>query len=314
MMLTAFKKQPRSSSLVGQPKRWAILPLNNYPMAQLSVRKHAQKIHYFAEPFHKSPNFIVKPINMVLILGGTFQMGSPKTEIDRFENESPQHSVTVPSFFMSEYPIATAHWLTVAQMPQIEIELEYAPSHFKKGTDIPVESINWFEAVEFCARLSRHSGRIYRLPTEAEWEYACRAGSTTPFHFGETITTDLANYCGIDGEDLNWSGSYNKGTKGIYRQKTMPVNTFPPNAFGLYDMHGNVWEWCLDHWHDNYQDAPIDGSAWISGNNDARRVVRGGSWDADPRNCRSASRYDFTPDFRFDYIGFRVVCEIPRTL
>jgi formylglycine-generating enzyme required for sulfatase activity len=313
-MLTASKNQPRSSSLVGKPKRRAIAPLNNFPMAQLSISNHAQKVHYFGEPLHKSPKFIIKPINMVLILGGTFQMGSPETELDRYEVESPQHLVTVPAFFMSEYPITKAHWLAVAQMPQIEIKLEDAPSYFKNGTDTPVENINWFEAVEFCARLSWHSGRIYRLPTEAEWEYACRAGSTTPFHFGETITTDLANYRGVDDENLNWSGFYGKGTKGIYRQETTPVDTFLPNAFGLYDMHGNVWEWCLDHWHDDYQGAPIDGSAWISGDDNAGRVLRGGSWDLNPRYCRSATRNYDSPDDRSSALGFRVVCEIPRTL
>jgi formylglycine-generating enzyme required for sulfatase activity len=282
-------------------------------MVQLSVRKHPQQVHYFAEPL--TPNIVVKPINMVLILGGTFQMGSPKDEVDRFEYESPQHSVTVPSFFMSEYPIVKAHWWAVAQMPKIKIELKESPSHFSKGTAEPVESVSWWEAVEFCARLSRHSGRIYRLPTEAEWEYACRAGTTTPFHYGETITTDLANYRGTDDKNLEWSGSYGRGPKGIYREKTTSVDTFSHNAFGLYDMHGNVWEWCEDHWHNNYQGAPTDGSAWIDPNADknARRVIRGGSWGNDPRFCRSASRDGYTPDYRRYDIGFRVVCEIPRT-
>jgi formylglycine-generating enzyme required for sulfatase activity len=304
----ASKNQPRSFSLVGQPKRRASAPLIICPMAQLSVRKHPQQVHYFAEPL--TPNIVVKPINMVLILGGTFQMGSPEDEVDRFEYESPQHSVTVPSFFMSEYPIVKAHWWAVAQMPKIKIELKESPSHFSKGTAEPVESVSWWEAVEFCARLSRHSGRIYRLPSEAEWEYACRAGTTTPFHYGETITTDLANYDGTDGK---WSGSYDPGPKGIYRVKTTPVDTFPPNAFGLYDMHGNVWEWCEDHWHDNYEGAPTDGSVWISDVADAGRVTRGGSWADSPRDCRSATRINYSPDDRYDCVGFRVVCEIPRT-
>jgi formylglycine-generating enzyme required for sulfatase activity len=284
-------------------------------MAQLSVRKHPQQVHYFAEPLHPSPKHVVKPINMVLILGGTFQMGSPEDEVDRFDDEGPQHSVTVPSFFMSEYPIVKAHWWVVSQMPQIKSNLEASPSHFSKGTDEPVESVSWEEAVEFGARLSRHSGRTYRLPSEAEWEYACRAGTTTPFHCGETITTDLANYRGTDDEDLEWSGSYGRGPKGIYREKTTPIDTFSHNAFGLYDMHGNVWEWCEDHWHDNYQGAPTDGSAWIDLNaeKNAERVMRGGSWIYSPRFCRSATRYFNTSDFRDYLIGFRVVCEISRT-
>jgi formylglycine-generating enzyme required for sulfatase activity len=249
----------------------------------------------------------------VLIQGGTFEMGSPIEELDRFEDESPQHSVTVPSFFMSEFLITQAYWAIVAQTEQIDQKLEISPARFK-GDDQPVEQVSWFEAVEFCQRLSRQSGRIYRLPTEAEWEYVCRAGTTTPFHLGETITTDLANYRGTDHKELDWSGSYGEGTKGIYREQTTSVDTFPPNAFGLYDMHGNVWEWCLDHWHDNYQGAPTDGSAWLSDDKDARRLLRGGSWLNYPRICRSATRGYVTPDYRYNDIGFRVVCEIPRTL
>jgi formylglycine-generating enzyme required for sulfatase activity len=261
---------------------------------------------------------------MVLIQGGTFDMGSPETEIDRFDRESPQHSVTVPSFFMSESLIVQGYWRVVANtMPQVDIPLHKSPSRLPlKGEDRtihPVTDINWFEAVEFCKRLSKHSGRTYRLPTEAESEYACRAGSKTPFHFGKTITTDLANYDGTDSGDnyTNWSGSYGRGPKGIYRKQTTPVTTFLPNEFGLYDMHGNVWEWCVDHWHSNYEDAPTDGSAWLSeGNkgNNVRRSLRGGSWYGSPRSCRSATRVDGTPNDRDSYIGFRVMCEIPRTL
>jgi formylglycine-generating enzyme required for sulfatase activity len=311
-MLPASKNQPRSPSLVGKPNRRANAPITNCPMAQLSISKHPQKIHYFEEPLHPS-NLILKPIKMVLIQGGTFDMGSSEeTEIDRFEDESPQHPITVPSFFMSEYLITQAHWAIVAQREQIERKLEISPAHFK-DPDRPVEQVSWFEAVEFCQRLSQHSGRTYRLPTEAEWEYACRAGTTTPFHCGETITTDLANYRGTDNKELDWSGAYGKGSTGIYREETTAVDTFLPNAFGLYDMHGNVWEWCLDHWHSNYQGAPSDGSAWLSDDHNASRILRGGSWDNNPRNCRSATRSRFTPDSRDTDFGFRVVCEIPRT-
>jgi formylglycine-generating enzyme required for sulfatase activity len=246
-------------------------------------------------------------------------MGSPKTEIDRPERESPQHFVTVPSFFMSEYLIPQVYWHLVADtMPKVNIPLERSPSTLSlKGenrTIHPVTDVNWFEAVEFCERLSKHSRRTYRLPTEAEWEYACRAGTTTPFYFGETITTDLANYRGTDDEELKWSGSYSRGSKGIYRQETTPLGNFPPNAFGLYDMHGNVWEWCQDHWYDNYEGAPIDGSAWLSNDSNHRRVVRGGAWIAIPRNCRSATRDSSIPANHHDLMGFRVVCEIPTTV
>jgi formylglycine-generating enzyme required for sulfatase activity len=280
-------------------------------MAELTIQKYPQEIHYFAEQMHPS-NLGIAPMNMVLIMGGSFLMGSPNTEIDRSEDESPQHQVTVPSFFMSEFPIIQAHWAMVAQMPRVTIDLEIAPANFK-GNDRPIEQINWFEAIEFCQRLSQYTGRIYRLPTEAEWEYACRAGSTTPFHFGDTVTADLANYRGTDHEEYKWSGSYGQGPKGIYRQETTPVDSFPPNSFGLYDMHGNVWEWCQDDYSNNYDVTPVDGSVWASGENSGLKALRGGSWFDNPRYCRSAIRLISNPAYHVNYVGFRVVCEMPRT-
>ena len=157
--------------------------------------------------------------------------------------------------------------------------------------------------------------REYRLPTEAEWEYGCRAGTTTPFHFGETISTELANYRGTDWEVEGkvYPGNYGRGLKGIYREQTTPVGYFKvANNFGLYDMHGNVWEWCEDDWHENYQDAPTDGSAWLSGDS-SNKVVRGGSWDYNPVDCRSAYRDNDARDNRYDDVGLRVVCVAPRT-
>jgi formylglycine-generating enzyme required for sulfatase activity len=179
------------------------------------------------------------------------------------------------------------------------------PSRFS-GANNPVERVNWYKAKEFCKRLSEKTGREYRLPSEAEWEYACRAGTTTPFYFGETITTDLANY---DGDY-----TYGNGPEGVDREKTTPVGSFPPNAFGLYDMHGNVWEWCEDVWHENYEGAPNDGRPWLTGGNHNRRVLRGGSWTYNPRFCRCANRYWLNPDFDFNYYGFRVVSSSVRTL
>ena len=245
---------------------------------------------------------------MVQIPAGTFLMGSPEDELDRFDDESPQHPVTLSTFFLDKYPVTQAQWRAVARLPQIKQELNPDPSHFK-GADRPAENVSWWDAVEFCDRLSRHTGRRYRLPSEAEWEYACRAGTTTPFHFGETMTTDLANYRGTDDKENNWSGSYGRGAKGIYREETTSVGSFKvANAFGLSDMHGNVWEWCQDHWHGNYEGAPEDGSAWISEDKDTSRLLRGGSWGSDPRYCRSAVRTFLAPVARNAYIGFRVVC------
>ncbi|MFH7245676.1 MAG: formylglycine-generating enzyme family protein [Spirulina sp.] len=250
-------------------------------------------------------------LDMVLIPGGTFMMGSPDDEPERFDREGPQHEVTVPPFFMAKTLITQAQWRAVAhQLDPVDRELDPDPSSFK-GDDRPVENVSWHDATEFCARLSCLTGRDYRLPTEAEWEYACRAGTTTPFAFGETLTADLANY--------DASVTYAEGVKGEYRRETTPVGSFPPNAFGLYDMHGNVWEWCQDHWHDNYQGAPTDGSAWLFSDerkdkNDPRRVLRGGSWLFNPRNGRSACRNNRHPDARTYNYGFRVVCSAARAL
>jgi formylglycine-generating enzyme required for sulfatase activity len=254
-------------------------------------------------------------LDMMLIPGGTFQMGSPVDEIDRDSDESPQHPVTVPTFCMGKHPITQEQWRVVANLPAVSQELQLDPSNFK-GDNRPVEQVSWFDAQEFCARLSILAKRDYRLPSEAEWEYACRAGTTTPFHFGKTITTNLANYDGTDDPDGKWSGSYGRGSKGIYRQETTAVDTFSPNVFGLYDMHGNVLEWCLDHHHSDYEEAPRDGSAWIDSNaeRDAYRVLRGGSWFDNPHDCRSACRfYNGDPGNHDNSIGFRVVCNSART-
>ena len=247
-----------------------------------------------------------QPLYMVLIPGGSFLMGSPEDELERSDDEGPQHQVSVAKFLMGRYPVTQAQWRAVAALPKAEKGLNPNPSSFK-GDDLPVERVSWVEAVEFCDRLAKHTGRFYRLPSEAEWEYACRAGATTPFNFGNTITAEVANY--------NGDYTYGNRPKGENRGKTTPVGQLNnANAYGLCDMHGNVFEWCQDHWHDNYEGAPTDGSAWMEGGNANRQVRRGGSWIYSPRYCRSASRYDATPDYRSYYVGFRVSCAAPRAL
>jgi formylglycine-generating enzyme required for sulfatase activity len=243
-------------------------------------------------------------LEMMLIPGGTFLMGSPESEEGRYSDESPQHEVTIEPFFMGKYQVTQEQWRFVAQLPQVNRELEQDPSYFK-GDNRPVEQVSWEDAVEFCDRLSQYTGRTYRLPSEAEWEYACRAGTKTPFHFGDNITTDLVNYDG--------TYPYKSAPKGKYREQTTDVGTFPPNAFGLYDMHGNLDEWCLDDWHDNYKDAPTDGSAWFSSDDklsdkSGRAVLRGGSWHYDAGYCRSALRGRNLRGIRGNFYGFRVVC------
>jgi len=298
------------------------------------IQEETKTASYFTEKLDGDTS-----LEMVYIPRGRFWMGAPETEAESYDDEKPQHQVTIKPFLMGKYPITQAQWLAVAKLPKIHYDLNPDPSRFK-GENLPVESISWYHAVEFCARLSVHTGRSYRLPSEAEWEYACRAGTTTPFHFGETITTKLANYRGTDDKDNKWSGSYGQGPKGTYRQETTPVGSFEvANAFGLYDMHGNVWEWCADPWHGSYDGAPTDGTVWDDTCNDNRyhnsidllvnseekdnqagqqpnnevkdnqaRLLRGGSWSSDPRDCRSAYRNGDAPGIDSFNVGFRVVC------
>ena len=291
-----------------EPFEFEVATIERQPQSKQSqqrsewiIKRQRRQTQHWLEPLGDETQ-----IEMVAIPAGSFLMGSPKNELERSQSEEPQHEVNVSAYFMGRYPITQAQWRFVARLDQVNRELDLEPTAFKGGSP-PVEQVSWHDAVEFCDRLSAFTGRAYRLPTEAEWEYACRAGTTTPFHFGETITTDLANY--------NGGYTYNDEPQGEYRKTTTPVDHFGiANVFGLCDMHGNVYEWCQDHWHDNYEGAPTDGSAWLSENENAYRVLRGGSWYVNPRDCRSAYRDLNTPDDRVTYIGFRVVCSAPRTL
>ncbi|MEM9212920.1 MAG: formylglycine-generating enzyme family protein [Cyanobacteria bacterium P01_F01_bin.150] len=270
------------------------------------------KCHIDREPIEVIS--VQQPLNndvslvLVQIPEGDFMMGSPEDELERSDAEGPQHPVHIQEFWMGQYPVTQAEWRIVASYRKVNHDLAAAPSEFK-GDRLPVENVSWDDAVEFCQRLSQNTGLNYRLPTEAEWEYACRAKTTTPFHFGKTITTEYANYRGTDDEYGN-SGSYGGGPKGGYREETTSVGSFEvTNHFGLADMHGNVWEWCQDHWHDNYKDAPSDGSAWLGNTPQSinMRVIRGGSWLDRPWYCRSAYRGRNPPGLRHLNLGFRVV-------
>ncbi|MFM8278194.1 MAG: caspase, EACC1-associated type [Cyanobium sp.] len=241
-------------------------------------------------------------LTLLQIPKGQFEMGSPDNEAGRDNDEGPQNKVQLASFLLGQTPVTQAQWQEVAGWPKVTIELNPQPSRFE-GANRPVERVRWHEAMEFCHRLRQRTGHSFTLPSEAQWEYACRAGTTTPFAFGETITTDLANY----------DGNYTYATEpqGTYRQNTTDVLSFPANAWGLHDMHGNVWEWCLDTWHSSYQGAPDDGSPWYDKqgeNSIASRLLRGGSWICDPRGCRSAYRYGLHSDVHFGDVGFRVCC------
>jgi len=287
------------------------------------IERRKGKTQFFAEDLG---NGVI--LEMVSIPGGTFMMGSPESEDGRnwhnhlsrnllsrsTDVEGPQYRVTVPFFFMGKYPVTQAQWKKVTTLPKIKRKLNPNPSHFK-GNDHPVEKVSWYDALEFCARLSQKTGREYHLPSEAQWEYACRAGTITPFHFGQSMITDWANYRGTDWkfDGKIYSGSYGDGPKGEFRNETTPVSHFKvANAFGLFDMHGNVNEWCADCWYDNYQGDPTDGSARIEGLSclfwNRSRVLRGSSWLDVPILCRSAYRIGSHPDNVFYGIGFRIAC------
>jgi formylglycine-generating enzyme required for sulfatase activity len=235
-------------------------------------------------------------LEMETIPAGSFMMGAPKAEKDSHDDERPQHKVSVPDFMMGIYPITQAQWQFVAMLPKVKTDIEPDPSKFK-GEDRPVEQVSWLDAVEFCRRLSVHTKREYRLPSEAEWEYACRAGTTTAYSFGDNAA-ELGEYA--------WYGENSDS-------QTHPVGQKQPNAFGLYDMHGNVWEWCADDWHESYKGAPKDGSVWIKDNKnyeapETLKLLLGGSWVINAWNCRSACRDFSTARDRSSSLGFRVVC------
>jgi formylglycine-generating enzyme required for sulfatase activity len=289
-------------------------------------------------------------LTLVQLSAGEFRMGSAEGEEGGYSDEKPLHTVELASFFMGQTPITQAQWREVAQWAERSgerwgRELNPEPSYFqpeRKAPDIPygtfallegeastdqrpVERVSWEEAMEFCDRLSQRTGRSYTLPSEAQWEYACRAGTSTPFAFGETLTPELANYDG--------NSTYANGPKGKVRKQTTPVGMFPANDWGLHDMHGNVWEWCLDDWHGSYEVVPQDGSAWRidetgldPGKGEGRRrmgresdgagketgagtrLLRGGSWFVPPGVCRSACRGRDAPVNADSVVGFRVVC------
>lgn len=225
-------------------------------------------------------------LEMVEVPGGTFLMGSRAGH--GYEDEQPLRSVRISPFLMGKYPVTQGQWKAI---------MEWLPPYRCKGAKRPADRVSWNDARAFCERLSQRTGRAYRLPSEAEWEYACRARSMTPFYFGETITTDLANYVG--------EYTYSQEPKGIYRHETTDVGSFPPNVFGLYDMHGNVWEWCADGWHDDYVGAPRDGRVWQSGES-VYRVLRGGCWHDTPGLCRCAARLRHNASEGEDFFGFRI--------
>jgi formylglycine-generating enzyme required for sulfatase activity len=216
------------------------------------------------------------------LMGSAWRMGYP--------DERPQHRVNCPAFLMGKHAVTQEQWAAV---------MDWSPPYRCVGAKLPVDRVSWPAARAFCQALSAKIGRQVALPSEAQWEYACRAGTTTPFCYGPTLTTQLANYVGAH--------TYAWEPQGEYRHMTTEAGAFPPNAFGLHEMHGNVWEWCADAWHESYDGAPADGGAWLTGGDGACRVLRGGGWHDPPDLCRSAARLRFRAEEGEDWTGFRVV-------
>ena len=272
------------------------------PMSQLiwgiTGKKSDQQINFKAQTNPVAPTVITEIfpkgilLEMVKIPAGSFLMGTEEAEVirlckeyeyekDWYKNEMPQYRVNLQEFYLGKYPITQEQYQAV---------IGNNPSKFKNNPKNPVETVSWDDAQAFCQKLSAKTGKKYRLPSEAEWEYACRAGTQTRYYFG--------------------NNEYQLGEYAWYRDnsgsKPHPVGQKKPNNWGLYDMHGNVWEWCEDGWHENYQNAPTDGTAWNENHSVTNpRVLRGGSWLNNPRNCRSAARFNFSS--RYAYNGFRVV-------
>ncbi len=225
-------------------------------------------------------------MKFIWLAPGSFAMGSPEKEEGRGKDEVPHKVTLTKGIFLGVTTVTQEQWQAV---------MGNNPSHFKGEKNLPVENVSWDDSQEFCKKLQAKDKKPYRLPTEAEWEYACRAGTTTPFSFGETLSSDQANF---NGEEV-----YGKGKKGAYRAHTTPVASFPPNAWGLYDMHGNVWQWCQD-WYGEY--SPKDVVDPTGASTGEARVVRGGARYNSPTFCRCAQRHWYVPSYRGSYVGCRV--------
>ncbi|TYQ25233.1 formylglycine-generating enzyme family protein [Pseudanabaena sp. UWO311] len=282
-------------------------------------QEFVQRNRYKYKPWLNSANLP----EMVDIPSGTFWMGSPEGIGN--DDEKPYHQVTVKAFQMGKYPVTQAQWRTVAMSPKVEIDLSLNPA-YHRGDDKPVEQITWYEAQEFCARLSQLTGENYRLPSEAEWEYACRAGASeyTEYSFGNDASQldDYGWYGNNSGDreidaDQIWKDVNRDNNRYWERIRqnncgTHPVGLKPANDWGLYDMHGNVWEWCADDWHDSYEGAPIDSQIWVKDvknceDSEIQKVLRGGSWNFVAWYCRSAYRSRVNARSQSNFVGFRVI-------
>ena len=292
---TTVRKIPSTAAVVNIDRR----NLPSFDFATIKVDRlgvEKERTYHSAKLYIENLDDWQK-LSMVHIPSGKFIMGASAKEKYSSDRERPLHQVKVKDFFLGEYPVTQIQWRKVAKLPQVKRELKLDPSHFK-GDNRPVESVSWLEAREFCDRLSVYTNKQYRLPTEAEWEYACRGNTRSSFAYGDTLTSELADYAS--------SYAYASETGAAYRQGTIDVGGFMPNAFGLYDLHGNVREWCADSWHENYHGAPSNSKAWNKGGDNKSRTLRGGSWANKPAHCRSAHRSGYPESSLNRAIGFRV--------
>lgn len=262
--------------------------------ANEAIKLQKQTAAELGVPFEKSIDLGggVK-MEFVLIPAGEFYMGSPKSEKGRDGDEGPVHYVKISKpFYMGKYEVT-----------QLQYRVVVGPgkAFYFRGNNYPADKVSWNQANKFCGELFEHAGLLARLPTEAEWEYACRAGTTTPFYTGATINPDQANY--------NGKKTYPNGVKGTYLRSTVEVGSYPPNPFGLYDMHGNVWEWCNDRYLDHYYKISLSIDPHGSGDS-LSTVIRGGAWDCHPTDCRSANRDDRKSWRHIRDTGFRAVLEL----
>jgi formylglycine-generating enzyme required for sulfatase activity len=295
--------------VLGSLKRFEFVVANTQEPGTLATAKKSSR--YFTQDLGEGIG-----LDMVEVPAGTFWMGSSVTDWGKaslelfadpqdmssridWAREAPRHQVKIGGFFMGRYEVTREQWLAVSRLPKVNRALTRFVEEIMSGDNstLPVHVVPWDEAVEFCERLTKKSGIRYRLPTEAEWEYACRAGTTTAYHFGTTVTPQLAtyNYKERPGEPRLTP----VGGKGV------------ANNFGLYDMHGNVAEWCLDPAHVNYKGAPDDGRVWTDGGDWHRHILRGGSFLWSAQSCRSAARYFAHDKVSASGFGFRVAAEMP---
>ena len=231
-------------------------------------------------------------LELVSLTGGLCLVGSPPHQ--GYEDEHPQHPVMIAPFLLGKFLVTQEQWKIVMGK-----DLPFR----REGAQHPADRASWKDAAAFCQKLAQKTHLPFRLPSEAEWEYACRGGYSSPFSCGPTLTSGLANYCG--------DHVFADEPPGVYQHGTSPVGSYPPNAFGLYDMHGNLWEWCADDWFDDYSGAGVDGQPRQSFSS-SFKVVRGGSWHETPNHCRSATRLKFAARERDDYVGFRAALTLPQ--